>query len=188
MLDTHTIPRIGPNALIQTEQALLERLGSATTAVIFAEAGLQRGNPGAMVPQTEVRVLFDALMTERPRDWPEIAEDAGARTADYILANRIPGMIQGLLKALPAALAGPILARAIARHAWTFAGSGTFSATRQPELTLTIAHNPIAIPGCPWHCAVFTRLFQTLATPRCTVRHTACCAKGDPNCIFQIKY
>jgi hypothetical protein len=59
----------------------------------------------------------------------EVARSAGRRTADYLLAHRIPKPVQALLKALPARLAARVLLSAIARHAWTFAGSGVFSAS-----------------------------------------------------------
>jgi divinyl protochlorophyllide a 8-vinyl-reductase len=50
----------------------------------------------------------------------EVARDAGLRTADYLLANRIPKPVQVLLKHLPAPLAARVLLSAIRRHAWTF--------------------------------------------------------------------
>jgi divinyl protochlorophyllide a 8-vinyl-reductase len=47
-----------------------------------------------------------------------VARDAGHRTADYRLANRIPGPVQWALKPLPPALASRILLSAIAKHAF----------------------------------------------------------------------
>jgi divinyl protochlorophyllide a 8-vinyl-reductase len=110
----------------------------------------------------------------------------------YILANRIPRPAQGALKALPAALAGRVLAWAIAQNAWTFAGPGRFRvATRRP-LVFEIAANPLvrgevaSAPVCVWHAAVFARLFAVLVHPGTRVTETACCGCGDPACRFEI--
>jgi divinyl protochlorophyllide a 8-vinyl-reductase len=50
-----------------------------------------------------------------------------------------------------------------------------------------IAGNPLAVPGCDWHCAVLETLFRRLVHKRSTVRETACCARGDPACVFVIE-
>ncbi|QPH52935.1 bacteriochlorophyll 4-vinyl reductase [Pontivivens ytuae] len=187
MLDDAGVARIGPNALIQTDLVLIERLGEVEAARIFATAGVSRDVPDGMVPETDVRQLFDALMSERPDDWQVLLTDAGTRTADYVMAHRIPRFARTTLRLLPSRLAAPLLARAITRHAWTFAGSGAFGVTRHAgTLRLTITHNPIATPGCPWHKAVFARLFRTLAGPRIRVEHETCCAEGAAASTFDI--
>lgn len=112
---------------------------------------------------------------------------AGRGTADYILANRIPAPAQRLIRALPRRLGAQLLAAAIARHAWTFAGSGRFSIEEIRPLTLSIAANPLALaPGCDWHVAVFERLFAALVRPGAKVRETSCCGAGDPACRFTV--
>jgi divinyl protochlorophyllide a 8-vinyl-reductase len=120
--------------------------------------------------------------------------DAGTRTADYILANRIPKLAQAVLKLLPAPLAARALAAAIAAHAWTFAGSGRFSVLRGNPMLLEIAQNPLCAEDragaaiCAWHTAVFQRLFQALVSPAARVVETACEGQGDSCCRFAVSW
>ena len=77
---------------------------------------------------------------------------------------------QRLIRALPAPLGARLLSAAIAKHAWTFAGSGAFTIVAHRPLTFEIAANPLApgaaaSPCCHWHAAVFERLFSTLVWP-----------------------
>ena len=117
--------------------------------------------------------------------------EAGRRTADYILANRIPGPAQALLKILPAGPAARILVRAIGANAWTFAGSSRFeAAVTGGQAVFTLKGNPLcagetaAEPVCVWHAAVFQRLFQVLVSRRTRVTETQCEARGDDLCRF----
>lgn len=185
------IAMVGPNAVLQMADVLRERTCAATTGAVFAAAGLARyleWPPQGMIDEAEAAALHHALLSALPRVGPALCAEAGTRTADYLLANRIPAFAQRLLRLLPPALAARLLVRAIARHAWTFAGSGAFSARFPggPRLVLEIAHNPLALPGCPWHCAVFTRLFTRLVSPRVRVMHHDCCANGGKTCRFDI--
>jgi divinyl protochlorophyllide a 8-vinyl-reductase len=67
-----------------------------------------------------------------------VLREAGQRTAEYLLANRIPRPAQWLLRVLPASIGMRLLSRAMAQHAWTFAGSGHFRVRfgRPPEFTI----------------------------------------------------
>ncbi|MEO0679272.1 MAG: bacteriochlorophyll 4-vinyl reductase, partial [Pseudomonadota bacterium] len=128
----------------------------------------------------------------RPREAADWGAEAGRRTADYILAHRIPPRAQALLRAAPARLAAPLLARAIARHAWTFAGSGRFEA--QGAWRLVVHDNPMvrgeraAAPLCRWHAAVFERLYRALAADDCRCRELRCGAQpGETACVFEIR-
>jgi divinyl protochlorophyllide a 8-vinyl-reductase len=181
--------RIGPNAVIQTAAALRDLEGAAKTDEIFAAAGLSRylaALPEAMIDEREAADLFAAVYRCLPRERADaVAREAGTRTGDYILAHRIPKAAQTILRLLPRAMAGRLLLAAVAKHAWTFAGSGT--ATRPAPMTLAIADNPIAMPDCIWHTAVFTRLFARIVDPDTVVRHTACCHAGAPACVFTIR-
>lgn len=123
---------------------------------------------------------------------PVISREAGRATADYILAHRIPRIVQQVLKALPAGLAAPLLARAITRHAWTFVGSGRFRC-RDPW-TFEITDNPLIrgehspVPLCVWHAAVFERLYATLVARDCRCEEETCAAQGlSDNCRFRIR-
>lgn len=93
---------------------------------------------------------------------------------------------------LPARLGARLLTAAIARHAWTFAGSGQFRVMSQSPLTFEIVANPLIAgeeaqgPLCHWHAAVFQRLYRRLVWPRARVDELACAAAGAPGCRFVI--
>lgn len=187
--------RVGPNAIIQLAAALREGRGDAGAAEVFAAAGLTHHldrPPTEMVDETEVIALYRTLFQHVPSgDAATFAARSGTLTADYILANRIPAAIQAVLKRLPRWLAARVLLRAIARHAWTFAGSGTLSIApgsplRIEPLRIEIADNALAMPGCVWHAAVFERLFRVLVSPNAVVRHPDCCHAGARRCRFEI--
>jgi divinyl protochlorophyllide a 8-vinyl-reductase len=180
---------VGPNAVIRTGEALAALAGRGAAAAVFARAGRPGwldALPDAMTPEADVAALFDALQTERPGDWAQVAALSGRLTADYLLAHRIPLPARLALRAAPPRLAARLLCAAVARSAWTFAGSGAFSATPGDPAVLTIAANPLAQPGCPWHAAVFEALFRALASRRAQVAHPRCCARGDVACVFTI--
>src|SRR6056297_2835466 len=120
--------RVGPNAILQTAAALEAQGGRALARQVFDAAGLGAlldDPPAAMVPEAQAAALMRALHATLPPDTARrVSHDAGHRTGDYILQNRIPAPARALLRVLPARLAAPILLRAVAAHAWTFAGSG----------------------------------------------------------------
>ncbi len=180
--------RVGPNAIIQLGAALRDRLGEEAAQRVFAGAGLQHmlaDPPQDMVDQHHVAALNGALFDLLPAaDARSLAAEAGRRTGNYILAHRIPGPAQAVLKALPPRFAARLLLRAIARSAWTFAGSGHFSYRPGSPSILEIDANPLAMPGCVWHVAVFERLFSELVAKTVAVTHTQCCRDGAPRCRF----
>lgn len=141
-----------------------------------------------MIPEAEAARLHRLIRARLP-DAPAILTAAGQGTADYILAHRIPKPAQAVLKLLPTGLAARALSQAIARNAWTFAGSGAFQAAS--PWRFEIAGNPL-IAGersatclCHWHAAVFQRLFRALVYPGATCSETACAAQGGL-CWFEI--
>ena len=86
---------------------------------------------------------------------------------------------------------------AIGRNAWTFAGSGRFSAAAPaggPPVVLTIRGNPLcrglatAAPACDYYAATFERLFRVLVQRAPQVLEAACEACGDPECRFEIRW
>lgn len=190
--------RIGPNAIIRVAEALPPRVGAAATAALFESAGLAhylREPPSSMVDEAEVGRLHDAL--RRELGWPEaraVAREAGRRTGEYLLAHRIPGPVQSLLKRLPAGWAARVLLKAIARHAWTFAGSGHFSAQHGTPVRLEIRRNPMCRgvqadePACDFYAATFERLFRELVHARSRVTETSCEAVGADACRFEIRW
>lgn len=184
------VARIGPNAIVQARAAIRAFGGEPLSDAIFERASLAHYNhapPTDMVPQTEVAALFEALNAScSPNEAGQLMREAGLRTGDYILAHRIPLMAQHLLKRMPRVLGARLLLSAIRRHAWTFAGDGAVHCTYGRSLGLSIAHNPIAMPGCPWHVAVFECLFGKLVDPDVRIVHTRCCATGAAECHFEI--
>jgi len=186
--------KIGPNAVTQLINALDAAGLRPAASAIFAEAGAREwltAPPTAMVEERPVALLHQALRRLlSPQQAAEILADAGRRTADYILANRIPKPAQIVLKLLPAPLAARMLVSAIGAHAWTFAGSGRFAGRAGKSVTFEITANPLCagehseFQVCVWHAAVFQRLFQVLVSPNTRVVETSCGARGDDCCRF----
>ena len=186
--------RIGPNALTQL-LPVLERAGGAELRErLLALAGVTAlPDMGGLIDEAPVARLHQAMRAEVPELAPALGWEAGARTADYILAHRIPAPVQAVLKRLPAGVAGPVLSQAIARNAWTFAGSGRFEVVRGWPAVLLIHDNPVVrgeraeAPICHWHAGVFERLYRVLVTDRARVQEVACCACGAPACRFEVR-
>lgn len=184
--------RIGPNAILQLVDVLERRGQRDLCRAVLAEAGVVRPPRNAgMLPEGDCAAVHQALRRLTPEAEALLAE-AGFATGDYILANRIPKAAQAVLRLLPGALAAPVLTRAIARHSWTFAGTGEFRVERGRPLVLTVAHNPLVAgwrgdrPQCVWHVSVFKRLYGQLVWRAAQVREVACCACGDPACRFEV--
>jgi divinyl protochlorophyllide a 8-vinyl-reductase len=192
--------RIGPNAITRVAEVLPPRVGSEATRRLFDRAGLLRhllAPPQTMVDEAEVRALHGALREALGLPMArEVARAAGERTADYLLAHRIPRPVQRLLKLLPAPLAARVLMAAMRRNAWTFAGSGHFSAdaVARRRCLLTIRGNPLcrgvsaAEPACDFYAGTFERLFQLLVHRGARVRELACEACGDEACRFELRW
>lgn len=192
--------RIGPNAVSQTLSALDALHGHACAVTVFEKAGLApwlETPPETLVDEQAVATLHRTVREHFAFETAQLLmADAGRRTGAYILANRIPRPARLLLPRLPAALAGRILLRAITQHAWTFAGSGRFSAQpvagRRRSWDLLLADNPLARTEqhpqriCAWHTAVFASLFNALLRGSVEVEETACVAAGDDGCRFRV--
>lgn len=183
--------RIGPNAIWQHLPVLDAAIGPALRVALQHRAGVVAPPEGAgMWPETEVAHFHRAVWLYLPDRAAGIQAAAGRGVADYLLAHRIPRPVQRLIRALPTPLGARLLATAIARNAWTFAGSGRFALRGFRPLIFEIAANPLAVgPAgrtCHWHAAVFARLFDALVWPGATAVETACCAEGAPACRFVI--
>jgi divinyl protochlorophyllide a 8-vinyl-reductase len=188
--------RIGPNAVLRVIEALRADAGEDVTRTILEGARVPHyltSPPETMVDQREVSALHAALRDSLGREGAKrIGRDAGERTADYLLAHRIPGLAQAVLKQLPAPLAGRLLLKAITKNAWTFAGTARFSVSpgRVHRLTLegcqVCADARSETPICDYYAAAFQRLFRVLVDPRAEVRETECQAQGHPACVFTI--
>lgn len=184
-------PRIGPNAILQTLRAL-EELEPGHKAEVEARAALTPLEAG-MVPERLFIGLIRAVREALPRERAEaVLRRAGALTADYVRSHRIPAPIRATLAGLPAFFAMPLLLQAIERHAWTFAGAGSFEAHGK---VLMLAGAPTARPesgppstGCS--CAYYEAAFEALlrlAARGLQVTEVACQASGAATCQFHIQ-
>jgi divinyl protochlorophyllide a 8-vinyl-reductase len=199
--------RIGPNAITRVAEVLPGFVGAQETRAVFERAGLAgylQAPPEQMVDEAEVTGLHLALREALGgRLAGEVARSAGQRTADYLLAHRIPRPVQALLKRLPAPWAARVLLSAIRRHAWTFAGSGVFSADAgsgvfagRPgrPVVLIIRGNPLCkglhsdVPVCDFYAATFERLFRTLVHRDARAFEVACEGRGDAECRFELRW
>ena len=186
---------IGPNAVTQMLRPVELRYGADGLQRLLAIAGIDRlpDLSGLMDEAPAVR-LHEALRRTLPDAAPEIGAEAGAATAEYVLANRIPKLARILLPLLPPRMAARVLARAVGRHAWPFVGSGKFRVTALAPVTFEIAENPLAAHhigpanACHWHRAAFETLFRRLVSRRAVVEETCCCGRGDPCCRFVIEF
>ncbi|HQT88306.1 MAG TPA: bacteriochlorophyll 4-vinyl reductase [Acidiphilium sp.] len=190
--------KIGPNAVIQLIEALRAAGLDAAMAPVFVAVGAHDwllAPPAAMVDAMQVGRLHRAVRANlAPVQAAAVMADAGRRTADYLLASRIPPLVKWLLKRLPTRIAAMVLVAAIRAHAWTFAGSGRFGASPGSPTRLFLANNPLcagecaSMPVCAWHAAVFERLFQALVAPSAHAVETSCAACGDDCCSFVVAW
>ena len=190
----HPHGRIGPNALTQLLPLLEKAGGTELRETLLARAGVfELPDMTGLIDEEPVARLHQAMRAEVPDLAPSLAWEAGVRTADYILAHRIPKAAQRVLKRLPPWAGGPLLTKAIARNAWTFAGSGRFEVERAWPAVLVIRDNPVvrgeraAAPLCHWHAGVFERLFRVLVSDRARAREVECCAGGAAACRFEVR-
>lgn len=185
--------QIGPNAIMQMLGPIERRCGRVVLQELLTAAGIDRlPDMTGLIDEDPAIRLHATLRRALPCQAAEISREAGLRTAEYILANRIPAPARAILPFLPVRLSTRILANAVAKHAWTFAGSGRFRVASHRPLVLEISENPLApAPDaeancCYWHQAVFETLFRRLASPRTHVDEVQCCGRGDPCCAFVV--
>ncbi len=176
--------RIGPNAILQTIAVLDHCEGRLTRDLVMETAGVAPPPEDAgMLPERDCAAVHAAVRIVCGDRAEGLLRLAGLATGDYILRHRIPRLARMVIRALPGPLGAAILARAIAQHSWTFAGSGAFRITGRRPLTFEIAGNPLALieadhPACVWHVAVFERLFSRLVWPSVLVEEVECSATG----------
>lgn len=189
---------IGPNAIIRVAETLRDVLGEDTARLIFANAHLEphlASPPTEMVPEADVGALQTALFAGlEESEAKKIAFEAGLRTGDYLLANRIPKPVQAILKVLPPPLASRILLTAIKQNSWTFAGTGAFSVKTGHPVVVSIANCPLCRgrrsdhSQCDYYAGTFQRLFQVLVSKKSSVKEISCEATGGSACAFEISW
>ena len=166
--------------------------------LVFAAAGLQRhldAPPREMVDELEVALLHRTLVAQLGAGGArDISQLAGRLTGDYLLAHRIPLAAQRGLGVLPRRVAARLLTIAIARHAWTFAGSGQFSYRFVPFPRLQLARSPLCRllqlpePACHYFSATFARVYGAILRTEVTAEEVACSATGAPACVFELRW
>jgi divinyl protochlorophyllide a 8-vinyl-reductase len=190
------IARIGPNSIIQLAAVLRERHGDTVAAdLLFGSTGYALAAlPSAMVDERETQAFVRAVMQalgERPG--AELLRDAGRRTAEYLMANRIPRPAQWLIRWLPRRAGLTVLLKAMQANAWTFAGSGTFAVATTPS-GAELGFHACAMcrdmhtdgPVCDFYAGTFEHLIRTLVTTAATVQEVECIATGGRRCRFEV--
>jgi divinyl protochlorophyllide a 8-vinyl-reductase len=198
MAHVGTAGRIGPNAITRVAEVLPQVIGEVGSLKLFELAGLAhylQQPPQDMVDEAEVTRLHWQLQQSLGSDITRIvARQAGLRTANYLLQFRIPKPVQALLKVLPARLASRVLLSAIRGHAWTFSGSGIFTAQAGQPVVLRIRDNPMcrgittAEPSCDFYAATFEHLFQVLVHHQTKVTEVECESSGGSECRFEVRW
>jgi divinyl protochlorophyllide a 8-vinyl-reductase len=189
--------RIGPNSVVQLIAALQSAGFDDQATRIFRAAGVAHwlsDPPSSMADERQVASLHQQVRAQlSPSEATLVMTEAGSRTADYLLAFRIPRLAKAFLRVLPQWLAGRCLVHAIDANAWTFAGSGVFKASHKPVMAFELHGNPLCrgersdAPVCAWNAAVFQHLFRTLVARNIVVVETSCAARGDAFCRFEIR-
>lgn len=185
--------RIGPNALIQTVRALRECCDNDhlhTILDMHQQAYLLERNPADMVKEEEFSQLVESVSRHLGNPTAhDILKASGQYTADYLLAHRIPAFFQALLKVLPRRLALRALLKAIGMHAWTFAGSGTFSyhVGQRSELIVTSPIQPgEAVSG--FYGGTFAHLIHTLIDPDAHIEMTLSHSSSNTCCTYIVLF
>ena len=94
----------------------------------------------------------------------------------------------------PARFASRALLAAIARHTWTFAGSGECTLGRGYPVVVTIGDCPVCrgeradAPLCDYYAQTFERLYAVLVNRSAHARETTCIAAGSDACRFEIRW
>ncbi len=188
--------RIGPNAIIQTVEALKELYGVPYTLEV-----LQRGQqahwidnlPTTMVEERVFLTLAEALVGQIGSDEARrVLWRCGERTAQYLLANRIPGPFQQLVKMIPRQAGFTLLLFAISKSAWTFVGSGTFHFVGGAQPVILIA-NParecIVLPEvCGFYGGTFEGILRSLLGEQTRVVPASCGERWDCRCAYTVTF
>lgn len=191
------LPRIGPNAIIQTARVLRDRVGAerAATLLLRATGYDLHALPTDMVDEREPLALVQAVRQEfGPSHSAAIMREAGQRTAEYLLANRIPQIAQWVMRLAPQSIGLSILLKAMKSNAWTFAGSGQFE-YRQAKAGTELTFGSCAmcrgmlssLPMCDFYAGTFEHLIQVLVSETVHVVEVECIAHGGRCCRFALQ-
>lgn len=188
--------KIGPNSIIQTVEALKETCGLPRTHEILHRGGQAQWidyPPSEMVSEQEffdlIQVVIEQLGTDQART---ILRQSGQRTAHYLLAHRIPGPFQRLVRILPRGIGLTALLLAIRKSAWTFVGSGQFRFVggHQPRIIISNRQPDQHVHPelCSFYAGTFETLFQVLIDASTAVTEVDCRGDGETRCAYAISY
>lgn len=190
-MGTSPTPGIGPNSVLQTLAAIEALEGAESAETIRRRADLPDEEWTSLVPEAFFVRLLAALHDELGEARAErILAESGERTAAYVASHRIPAAVRALFRVLPSRLALPLLLKAFAKHAWTFAGAGEMAIEGGYPGAITLRRAPTCRDGHghargAYYRAAFEGLLR-LADPRVRVRETHCEATGADRCRFTI--
>lgn len=185
--------KIGPNAIIQTIQALKEVYGGVQAAAVLRRAGqahLIDYVPTDMVDEADfyalVTLLTDQLGLERAQ---QVLRRSGQLTAHYLLQHRIPRPFQRLVHTLPRRTGLALLLFAIRKHAWTFVGSGTFQFTvgKPPQLTITPGQYA-GEAAYSFYGGTFETLLRALIDGNIRLETAACQGPGATGQVYAVTF
>ena len=187
---------IGPNAVIQVAGALRDRFGPllADPLVLRATGYTMASMPSSMIDEREAQALVRAVV-DKVGPWlaTSVLREAGHRTGDYLLANRIPRVAQWVMRAAPKRVALSLLLKAMAANAWTFAGSGHFRIQSTPDAPELLFESCAMCRGmhedrpmCDFYAGTFERLIQAVVAKHASVTEVECMAHGGAVCRFTL--
>jgi divinyl protochlorophyllide a 8-vinyl-reductase len=192
-MNHHHDGQIGPNAIIQTIHVLDEQYGSAERAALLERIGQAQWNaalPTSMIDETAFHALVRALADDPgPAQTAHILYQAGAHTADYLLAHRIPRPFQWLVQRLPRRTGMRLLLAAISMNAWTFVGSGTYQFTIHPDPRITVSvRSPTLTPVASFYGGTFERLLQVLIDPAIRIQTDVQTHADQLDCAYLVHH
>lgn len=188
-LQEMTAGTVAPGLVGPLAAAIDSALGPVAARRLFSGAGGERyfRTPvNTMVDENVPRTVFRDLLRQE-KSAPEILRDAGRRSADLLMEERFPELAREPLRALSPRLAIQFLLIAIERSAWLFKGSGDCFVTLSRQPSIEIMNNPLIVPGCPWHCGYFERLFNTLVAANVRVENTCNDCEKNGTCRFEVR-
>lgn len=165
--------KIGPNAIIQTVEALKEAYGETQVALMLQKthyAHFVDSLPDEMIAEQTFYALVQELDKVLPHnDIHTILKRSGQLTAFYLLQHRIPQFAQRLLPIMPRRVGLWLLLSAVQKHSWTFVGSGHYRFTVGTPPMITIVHTNATSVGLTepiWHFyyGCFEQLLRALIT------------------------
>ena len=191
--------RIGPNALIQTARALEARYGADEARRILRLCGmdiLMEEDPQGMRDEREFLSLVTFLTKLLPSgELRAVLHDSGRRTGAYVLRHRIPGPVKLLVRPLPRGLRLRLLLEAIRRHAWTFAGSGSYQFRMGDRPLVSLRHGapaqrvPSTEPLHAYYRGAFEELLRAMVAPTTELEETDAFGVGRRDGVdFHIRF